>query len=246
MARQVKDILPPPDVAARLEPEELAVYVLECLREEEHQRREPHRHNFTLESHLGDWAGANYKALSRAVMAAWDWLAREGMLAHCPEDLNGNRFFITPRGQRLRSEHDLARYRWGSLLPEGRLHAALAEKVVPLFLRGDYDTAVFQAFKEVEIRVRGAAPLSERRDGVDLMRAAFHETTGPLRDPDLGPAERQAMSHLFAGAYGLFRNPLAHRDVDLDDPMEAAELILLANHLLRIVDRRSRTEQAGE
>jgi uncharacterized protein (TIGR02391 family) len=179
-------------------------------------------------------------------MEAWTWLEREGMIATKPGDMHGHNFFVTRRGQKLRSDTDLARYQWGQLLPKKRLDPVLAAKVTHLFLRGDYDMAILQAFKEVEIRVRAAAGFPERRDGVDLMRAAFNENTGPLRDPELEPAERQAMSNLFAAAYGLFRNPVAHREVRLDDPMEAAELILLANHLLRIVDRRSRSEEAEE
>jgi len=51
-------------------------------------------------------------------------------------------------------------------------------------------------------------------------------------------SERQATSNLFAGALGSYRNALSHRDVNIDDADEAMELVLLANHLLRIVDRR--------
>ncbi|RYF49072.1 MAG: hypothetical protein EOO38_08760, partial [Cytophagaceae bacterium] len=50
--------------------------------------------------------------------------------------------------------------------------------------------------------------------------------------------ERHARSELFAGTIGSYKNPQSHRHVALSDPDETAELILLANHLLRIVDER--------
>ena len=66
--------------------------------------------------------------------------------------------------------------------------------------------------------------------GTDLIRKAFNETDGPLRDEKLVVSERQAISHLFAGAIGIFKNPQSHRPVALSDPLEAVEMILLANN----------------
>ena len=92
--------------------------------------------------------------------------------------------------------------------------------------------------KAVEVAVRDAAGLTAKDIGKDLMRTAFDVKVGPLTDMQADSAERQARSDLFAGAIGSYKNPHSHRNVALDDPDEAAEIIMIANHLLRIVDAR--------
>jgi len=118
------------------------------------------------------------------------------------------------------------------------LHPTIREDVWALYHRGKYDTAVFEAMKAVEVAVREAAGLAAKDIGYSLMRTAFDVTAGALTDTEAEPAERQARSDLFAGAIGSYKNPHSHRNVALDDPDEAAEIIMPANHLLRIVDAR--------
>ena len=67
------------------------------------------------------------------------------------------------------------------------------------------------------------------------MRMAFDDKKGPLTDMSQPTAVKEAMAHLFAGAIGAYKNPSSHHDVEFE-PEEAAEMIIIASRLLRIVD----------
>lgn len=146
---------------------------------------------------------------------------------------------LSRKGRRLAAENDaVATYR-ALALPKEVLHPAIRDDVWQLYHRRRYDTAVFEAFKAVEIAVRAAGGFPNEDFGMPLMRKAFNLERGPLSDMQETAGERDALSALFAGAIGYFKNPVSHRAVGLRNPEEAVELILLANLLLRIVSARS-------
>ena len=236
----IAEVFPPVDVALKLEPEELALPLLECLCQFEESKNTGmlNRFNFTQPHALKGYCEShNDEAVTKAIMEAWMWLEREGLIAPAPGQ-SGEWIFITRRGRKFRETGDAHKFKAASLLPHETLDPQLASKVRPPFLRGDYDSAIFEAFKEVEIRVRTLSGASKTDLGVNLMRKAFHPHTGSLTDKSQAPSEQQSLSDLFAGAIGSFKNPSSHRDVDFKDPAEVVELIMLADHLIRIAERR--------
>lgn len=230
----MKKTFPPPEQALELDDEELGVFILRFLAEVgESDDNVLNLNNFLLR--LKDYTPDFKPEINEAFTEAWMWLEREGFLA--PHRGKREWQYITKRGRGLLRNDNLDSYRKGNLLRAMNLDPTLTRKVKPTYLRGDYDTAVFQAFKEVEVRVRNASNLGNDKIGVSLMRSAFDARDGPLTDKEMETGEREALAHLFAGAIGSIKNPSSHRHTDLDDPQEAAEAILLANYLLRVVGR---------
>ena len=200
------------------------------------------RYNFSHQHTVREYPREHQDALMRALMEAWVWLEREGLLVPQPKQ-ERDWVFISRRGRQLRTRDQVHAYRRANRLPRNLLHPRIAHKVWASFLRGDYDTAVFQAFKEVEVRVREAAQYEDTDLGVNLMRKAFGKG-GPLTDASAPKGEQQALSDLFAGAIGSYKNPHSHRSVTIESA-EAAEMIILASHLLGIVDKRGSDGTAG-
>jgi uncharacterized protein (TIGR02391 family) len=98
--------------------------------------------------------------------------------------------------------------------------------------------AVFVAMREVEIRVRDLAGAPDSALGTKLMDKAFAPgIPGVLVDLDAEKGEQEAALALFKGAIGLFKNPSSHRAIRYDDPAVASGAIMLADLLLRLLDK---------
>ena len=238
--------IPDPDVVLALEPEELGAKLLFLVRKGGLQNGIFHPGNLANEG-MNSWSPSGgtsphkgrEKEIGLAVAEAFAWLEAQALIVPA-EGTNGTNGFrrFSRRAARFEDEAAFKQYAVARRLPKESLHSRIAEKVWMAFMRGEFDVAVFQAMKAVEVAVRDATGIPEL--GVSLMRKAFHPEDGPLTDKTVEKGEREARTALFAGAIGSYKNPHSHRDVPLDDAGEATEVILLANHLLRIVDSRRR------
>jgi len=205
-----------------------------------------HIQNLTIPAERADLTGHN-REIDICLAEAWGWLESQGLLIAEP-GINGRNGFriLSRRAQQFEDDRDFSGFINANMLPKELLDDRIKQTVWSAFVRAEYDVAVFQAMKAVEVRVREVAGYDSNQHGVAMIRNAFNVSNGPLTDMSLEPSEREAVGHLFAGAYGYYRNPNAHRDVEINSPAEAIEIVLLANQLLRIIDEAEIRRTDGE
>ena len=231
------EIIPDASSILSLEPEELAGLAIELLNSSgANAPSRLHPTSFTSPETLGAFPQPVRDQIALVMAEGWHWLVQEGFIAPRPGDTFGWHF-ITRRGQKVRNRAELNGYVNSVILPRKLLHPAVASACWSAFMRGEYDTAVFQAYREVEVAVRAAGKYNANDYGPDLARRAFDAKNGPLTDMPKPTAEREALAHLVAGALGSYKNPHSHRKVQLSVE-EAVEMVILASHILKIVESR--------
>jgi len=234
----IRDLVPDPEVLLSLETEEVASVVLQFLDSlQQGETGKLNRYNFGLDNTVKEFPAECRERLSAVLMEGWVWLEQKGLIAPKPGS-PGDWYYVTDKGKGLMTKEDFDSFRKAELMPKELLHVSIADSAWASYIRGEYDTSVFNAFKQVEIAVRTAGGYSEHDYGTNLMRKALHAETGRLTDLNQPPGERQALSDLFAGAIGSYKNPHSHRNVAICAE-EATEMVILASHLLNIVDSRS-------
>ena len=244
MYRQLTREIPDVDALLALSPEELGLQILKVARDTNRDRSfamHPTADRLTNGvDQSGGYPFSRFTEAERAIAEALAWLVAEGLFVRDPGQ-SATFVFVSRRGQTYTDPTALAAHLSASRLLKATLLPTIRDRVWLAFSRGEYDVAVLHAMKQVEISVRAAAGAAEDDVGVPLCRTAFAiankgKAAGPLTDTSRPIAEQEARQHLFAGALGSYKNPQSHRHVDLTDPDETLEQILLANHLLRIVE----------
>jgi len=179
------------------------------------------------------------ETVEAAVIEAWAWLEGQGLIVPMP-GMNGQHGWrrLSRKAMAITSPKDFVSEAIARRLDKRLLNPKIRERAWACFIRADFENAAFTALKAVEIAVRDAAGYGNDTYGRSLMSKAFHTQTGPLTNYELEPGEREGMRDLFTGVTSLLKNPLSHRNGGPESASEAVEVIMMANHLLRIVEQR--------
>lgn len=243
----LRDAIADPNLLPALPVEEAAGILLSVIAEDTLNNGMVNLGQFTQE--VERWSGLhhhNQQLCRQAIAESFWWLHNNNLIIPSPSQAGSTSWFeITRRGAEIVQEGNFEKFRQATSFPRTILHPQIAVVAWPSYLRGDFETAIFTAFKEVEVAVRDAARLDADAVGTRLMRTAFDKNTGPLTDYDLIEGEREAQAHFFAGAIGSYKNPSSHRRVSHADPIAAGELLMLASHMMRVLDDRMEALRMG-
>ena len=236
----LREFLPDPQIFLEMEPEEIAPNLLKYLDQNQHEETGFNLHNLIISDSIyrefEQFGRENRDDIAEHIALAWNYLHVEDLIVPRSGDLNW--FKVTKRGVAV-AENATAEqaFRSARTLPKTLFHPVIRDTVLSDFVRGRYDNAVANAFREVEILVRSQGRFSQSDHGKEMLTAAFRATSGNLTDQNAPIAEQEALLQLFLGAYRSYRNPTSHRHVPLEAE-QAAEMIVLASHLYKIVESR--------
>lgn len=214
---------------------DLCHVVLQCLRNKLKSSHDAEcAHNFLL-GVAGEYGSDE---ATMACSEAWSWLYSNGFISHHPRHDTQWMTLTRMACHVLGEGQSVTAWTLERQFPEEMLHPSLRPTALRLYKQQMFDNAVFEAFKTLEVAIRRAAGLGDEFIGTKLTARAFNPEDGPLTDRSAEAGERQALMNLMSGAIGSYKNPHSHRKVDVG-PVDAKEMIIMASHLLGIVDSRS-------
>lgn len=178
------------------------------------------------------WGAEATRERLSVLAEAYGWLKNTGLLVRHPTERDFD--MVSRRGKSM-TEEEFAEFRASRRTGYEILDQRIAEKVWTIFLRRDFDIAIAYAFKVVEMRMREKGDFTNNDMGERLAKKFFERFTSEA--PKKGERSLPSVVSLFIGALDGYRNPAVHEHPQIYDPEEAMEVLLLANHCLRIVER---------
>lgn len=244
---EIKDL----ELLLAMTPDELAPFLLRDIANVVEESPQGIFHTYGV---LQNWTGMSQgggsriaydrlrlKEVERALGEALHWLTIQQLVMPDFEQTGSSGWMrLTRQGMEVASNPDaFERFRRAASFPKTLLHPLIADKVWLALARGDLADAVFISFRTVEERVREAGRFTAADYGADMVRKAFNPDNGPLTKATDPKAEREGLMLLASGAIASYKNPHSHRTVTIGEALEAQEMVMLASHLLRIVDSRT-------
>jgi hypothetical protein len=175
--------------------------------------------------------------LKMRLYQAWSWLESQGYVVVDPTQSSPNWKQLTPEGEAIASDPDadaaLRRAKAANQLSIDLHPRLVAAGVQQTFRAGDLDSAIRDAFADLEHSVRTLAGLTSGDFGVKLMSKAFAKS-GPLA-PGINSRQQAGLQKMFEGAFSILRNPAGHGPTGLEVE-EAVEQVLHADLLMRKLD----------
>lgn len=124
-------------------------------------------------------------------------------------------------------------------------HTDLRRATRKLFSEQNYALAVEEAFKCLDNFVKKRGGIGE--SGADLMRQTFSPKKPVLQLSDMKTEsqrnQQQGYMEILAGCMTGIRNPRAHAHAYQDDSRAALEMLVMANHLFKVVGSAKRVRR---
>ena len=151
------------------------------------------------------------------------------------DDEGEEKYFPTKVGFRFPEREFRRVIKKYSVMPESYVHPIIVEKCFSLLSKGEYESAVIQAFKAIETTTRAKIGAPNDMFGERLLKKAFNPDEGVLTNYKIPKAERFAFLNYITGAFSYYRNSSTHRDIELDF-VSAFDRIAVASDLLKAIE----------
>ena len=177
--RKLTELVPDIETLLEMVPAELAGVAIEQLISAEKASEKDLLHPAAFcrqhESFGQQLAPGVAERITKQLAEALSWLKTHGLIASSPESPVSGYFFVTRMGREVGSGKSLAAFRKAGELPKERMHLSIAERCHAQYIRGEFDSAVFEAYKTLEVKVREAAKLPQSLLRTALARRAPEE-----------------------------------------------------------------------